>query len=552
MPINDSIDEKEENELSNNLNSSYIEEKKYQKNNEVLNKNGNFDEKKTLKGFLENLKDELEKSPENKLDKIYANNIDRKFIANSHIKEDINVCFLRFIFLFMGPLYGIIFLIGIFQMKSILNALADLIKSSFVDFFYCNVKSKCEINTNEGKTSVYDFFNYYYNFTMNETINFNLMMMTAFIGDLLLKWKGFRLSTCFLIFPSVGATIWLWNFNFSFEVEGIFNYDILKIINLAFIYILLLCGVGGSALLAQQVLIEGHLKYKDYLKNIDDEKNGEKNREIKEEKKENIIELDLTVELKPENNKKTRIYTKKKLYEYILDQNSEEDKVEDDDNSSLNSSRTIVKTKDPKPYLEKILEKIRKKQKKKLKKLNSIKETNKFDYFFIICITTIIGYLGKYSINFLLDYILILIFKENYDKKIFLISTLILYGISVCFSLFIYEFLYKRCIFIYENKEEKDKIIKISKICGYIIYSEERKPTNPAKRNCCTLCFENIQNCFDNTFCYIIKKATSICCDWEPKCCCCCYCCCKYDKEDYNKKKKHLFIVTKHKEVVIG
>ena len=212
--------------------------------------------------------------------------------------------------------------------------------------------------------------------------------------------------------------------------------------------------------------------------------------------------------------------------------------MEDDDNSSLNSSRTIVKTKDPKPYLEKILEKIRKKQKKKLKKLNSIKETNKFDYFFIICITTIIGYLGKYSINFLLDYILILIFKENYDKKIFLISTLFLYGISVCFSLFIYEFLYKRCIFIYENKEEKDKIIKTSKICGYIIYSEERKPTNPAKRNCCTLCFENIQNCFDNTFCYIIKKATSICCDWEPKCCCCCYCCCKYDKEDYNKKKE--------------
>ena len=32
------------------------------------------------------------------------------------------------------------------------------------------------------------------------------------------------------------------------------------------------------------------------------------------------------------------------------------------------------------------------------------KKQNKFDYYFMICLTTIVGYLGKYSINLLLDY----------------------------------------------------------------------------------------------------------------------------------------------------
>ena len=177
---------------------------------------------------------------------------------------------------------------------------------------------------------------------------------------------------------------------------------------------------------------------------------------------------------------------------------------------------------------------IKEKQLQMLKEREDMRRTNKFDYFFMICLTTIIGYLGKYGINFLIDYLLHLILGDNYSKKLFMISSLVLYGVSIIFSL-IFFYMYKKCIFEHDKEYKKDKIIKISQICGYIIYSEERKPKVAPKRNCCTLCCESIQNCCNETFCYVINSVCEKCLD-KPNCSCCC--CCKYKEEDYNKKNE--------------
>ena len=71
----------------------------------------------------------------------------------------------------------------------------------------------------------------------------------------------------------------------------------------------------------------------------------------------------------------------------------------------------------------------------KLKK----KESNKFDYFIMICLTTIIGYLGKYSMNLFLNFILSRIYNYNYDKRLFLYYIMALYAISIILSIILYH-----------------------------------------------------------------------------------------------------------------
>ena len=264
IKINNSFEQeqKKENFLILNDNNNQNNKKDSIKK-DLLIKNNEFDEREHLIEVLDGLSYELKNSKKDatNIDIIYENYLDNQFISRSHIKDNINGC-IKFIFFVIGPLYGIIFLMGIFQMKSIMGALSNLVEDSTVMFFKCNVNSNCNVTISKDEINVYDFYNYYYDYTMNETINFNLMMITAFIGGLLLRWKGFKITTGLLCIPSFGATVWLWNFNYNFKVDGVFDYDILKIINLTLIYILYLCGIGGSALLSQQILIEGHLKYK--------------------------------------------------------------------------------------------------------------------------------------------------------------------------------------------------------------------------------------------------------------------------------------------------
>ena len=83
------------------------------------------------------------------------------------------------------------------------------------------------------------------------------------------------------------------------------------------------------------------------------------------------------------------------------------DDEEEDEKQKISKSKTIYSSKTSKEILE---DREKQKQKKLEERLNK-KEKNKFDFFFMICIITIIGYLGKYGMNLLLDNLL-----QNYSK----------------------------------------------------------------------------------------------------------------------------------------
>jgi hypothetical protein len=121
------------------------------------------------------------------------------------------------------------------------------------------------IVTNTNETNVFDFYNYFYKSSLDETIDFNLMMITGFIGDLLLKSRGFRVSAFTLSLFNFGVLFWLLNFDFNFKEPNVYDYDLVKVLTIFIIYILLLIGIGGSALLSQQILVDSHLKFKNYM-----------------------------------------------------------------------------------------------------------------------------------------------------------------------------------------------------------------------------------------------------------------------------------------------
>ena len=489
-----------------------------------------LNEKKNLTTIfkeLDSLLNEHENVPKS-INEVYEIYLENEFITKSHIREKVGNCLLKFSFFFIGPLYGIIFLIGIFQMKSLLKSLGNLIVDSGVSYYKCNFRSNCNITINGNETSVYDFYEYFYTYSKNETIDFNLMLITAFIGTLILKLTGFKISTFIFSLVNFPSMIWLLNFNFDFSKKGIFDYDLLKILNIVFIYLLLFIGIGSSTLISHQILVESHLKYKKYLiEKIREELNlpkqeKEEMQELKP-KKQDLFKSRQFKTIKPDAFKFIDLNEDEKKEE------KEEEKEEEEKNDSkLLQVKTMVSTKTAKDILN-----IKEEQKQIQRGVNLYKrEKNKFDFFFMICLITILGYLGKYSMNFFLDFILEKIFGEKYDKRYFLYATMISFSISLIISICLYQ-LFKITIFEYdETKEEKEKIIKICQVCGYLIYSEKKKPLEPAKKNCCVLCCESFQNCCTETFCKFLKDL-ELCDDCDFRCTCSC---CQYDPRDYNKK----------------
>ena len=538
------IEEVEEDEIENTKkNEEKIEENiiipedndfQIDDENEILLKESEreLQAKKDLIEVLEEVTKNLNKGENipKSITEVYETYLDYEFITKSHIRNKVDDCFLKFIFFVIGPLFGVIFLIGIFQIKSLLNALFELLKNSSIDYYKCHFRSNCNITLIEDKNNVYDFYNYYYEYSMNETIDFNLMMITGFLGNIFIKSLGFKFTTGILCIFNFGSIVWLLNFDFNFKVKGIFDYDFLKLLNILIIYLLFLCGVGGSSLLSHQILVESHLKYKDYLiKKIRDKFLNKKEKGDEMLDINNDISLDLSIKNHDKLMKSTNLLIKNKKNLLLKDDEEEEG----DGKQKILKSNTFYSKKTSKEILE---EREKQKQKKLEERLNK-KEKNKFDFFFMICIITIIGYLGKYGMNLLLDHILQnYIYKEkNYDKRLFLYYIMGLYAISLILSVLLYQ-IFKMSIFEYDTKKngKDEKIIKICQICGYIIYTEKKKPKFPPRKNCCRLCCENLQNCCNETFCYLLSIIGCGCC-FECycclDCCCCCCCCCGEDVE---------------------
>lgn len=443
--------------MEENINEELIEKEKDDNNQQNINLSNSINsskseiipliseemqEKKRLTKFLDDINDNIKdnKNENNNIEKIYEEYLKKEFITKKKIKKK-SKCFLDFMFYILCPTFATINLIGIFQIISVMKIELKFLKHSTTCLFKYITWNKCE------DIKPFNFFNYFFIETLKEPIDYNLMMIMGILGNILLGLIGFTWSSLIFGGINVGASFMIYNFNFNGYDENKNTYNILQIGYILLCFILLSIGVGGSALLSQQILLDSFSKYQNY---------------------------------KPEEN--------------------------ENNNINLNDSKEI----------------------------KDKKYTRGLTFFFIVCLTTILGYYGKYIINIFLAKILN---EDNYNRKRqFFFWNIILYISYIGISLFTY-FIFRFTFFKDTDNENKEnsKQISVYQICGYLIYSEtknnENKTSSTPTCEWYRLFCKTIYDCCNQSICNIICRQTKgnekyHCCFSFCYECNCCFCCC--------------------------
>ena len=174
-----------------------------------------YSEQIHLADKLELLKKDL--SHQN-INKKFENFLKKEDLLKRDINEEkVNRCN-SIMFHGTAMIFSTIFLIGIFQLISLKKALWDLLKESGSKYIDCTFKKNCTIYDNSSNITnftvniinndtniiVYEFYDYFHNSSLTETIDFNLMMITRLIGDSLLKCIGFGYYLFSILGPFFG------------------------------------------------------------------------------------------------------------------------------------------------------------------------------------------------------------------------------------------------------------------------------------------------------------------------------------------------------------
>ena len=243
--------------------------------------------KAILNGLLADLdksKDENKDSEEDNEDNPTGLNLLLAFKENWNSKQKMVKfryrAILCLVFRALLPIFTIIHLIGIFQIMSIMNVLWDTIKKSFECYL--------DLEDKEDKSSYefYNFYSYYFKSSLDEGVEFDLMETMGFLGTIFLKYLGFGISTfIFLIVNSFSLFLIINYFNRYNSSND--KYTFLQIIYLFICYLLLFIGVGASALLSQQILVDNWASYNSFIKeNEEKTENDKKDEQDKEKEKE--------------------------------------------------------------------------------------------------------------------------------------------------------------------------------------------------------------------------------------------------------------------------
>ena len=347
-------------------------------------------------------------------------------------------------------------------------------------------------------------------------------------------------------------------------------------------WLILLVGVGASALLSQQIIVDSNSKYNKYLVKLNEEtekkwkkkkEQWEKDKEIeKEKRKEKEIkehkekeELALIKENQTENEEKKE--DQKENEELLIkEEDSKESEIketktekekeinlkqkkDDKDSEAFKNIFDNIQEVETKPknlrkaktlYLGEPKNGKEKEKDKKIKSKKSVKSDekeskgkNKFDSFFMICLTTIIGYFIKYFFNLIIterndnkknEYMDLVgcsndtscydnfikennftinntlndklkkIIYDNENKSFYII--IIIYASCIVVSIILYSIFV--CIFTKNEKKENadGNKYRVCEICGYTIYSEDIiLNQNPPCCECCKLFCNTTKDC---------------------------------------------------------
>ena len=515
----------EESDIEENIKKSNEEQKQIEK--DIIHQDM-LDEKQHLIDIFDDLKDNIQQNEEESLEEIYMDILKTQEKKNKKIKKDISGLLICFMYYFIAPLFSIFNLMGVFQIISIMKVVSLIFKNVIKFFYQYHFTDKTD-------EFIYDkqinFKKIFYKNSYNAIVDFNLVMISGFIGTLILKSTGFYItSIIFLVINSIGIVI-IFSSDFLnnekvFENEKgeiIPNFTIAQVLILLFCLIILFIGAGGSALLSQIILNDRFFKLKTYLFKIKLKK----------------IELFAY---------RLRKNFKKKEFEINNSNNASiKNNIIEERNDNQSNSENILYDE----YEEKIMKSEIDENDKQFKKYDE-ENKSKFDNYFIICFTTILGYFLKYIIN------IILINYKDYSK--FFYYAIGLYGLSIIISLFFY-FLFDCTFEEEENLENSNKKNEytICQICGYSIYTQKIF-NNKEKEKCefCKLLCKTIKLCCDSTFCVICNNICnalnfsdscdndcrercdcSYCCDCCDCCDCfdCCFICCNYYCDCSNEQK---------------
>ena len=542
-----------ENENENDNENTLIGEDKDDENVKLIS-DTEKEEKNHLINIFKRLENDLEKNNNESINDVYEEYLDNDNIIKRNIKTNTKNCIIYFMYYFISPAFAIINLIGIYQVITIMNVLMALLKNLIYEYykryFDDNYESKEDLN----------YYSLFYKNSFTEIFDFNLTMIFDFLGIIVLKSRGFRIASIIFMMINLVSLFLIASFNYSnFDFENR-KSSILQILYLLLCYILLFIGVGSSALLSEQILIDSDEKYNKYLIEL------EKKELEKEEKSDNkyinsikIIE-DEEDELKEDKNK-----------EYISMNNL---LTSNAINNSINEKHDL-KNIDEKVDIKKSIVNIKKikKEKRREKRKEDLEQNKnyKFNSFFIVCISTILGYFGKYSINIVISnkkndfdnesknitnitlQIFPLMDNKSSTSDIHLNDQKLFYYIIglYCGCIILSIILYSIFVIIFtknEKKKSKENEYSICQICGYTIYSEDIiLKKNIPKCECLKLYCKTIKNFCNQSVCSLLnfsEEDTN-----KDKCCCCCL---DYNEKDYEKNKEFFVIAIRQKENKIG
>ena len=148
-------------------------------------------------------------------------------------------------------------LIGIFQIISVMNALSKVLSNSFWSY----------IGFVDKEDELYNFYSFYFKESINEGIEFDLIETMSFLGMIFYEFYGYKVSSILFMIPNI-LSFFLIYLIFSQYNDASEQYNILQILYLFASWVLLFIGVGSSALLSQQRLIDNYGDYISFLKQV--------------------------------------------------------------------------------------------------------------------------------------------------------------------------------------------------------------------------------------------------------------------------------------------
>ena len=423
----------DENEATNQLDSNDVsKDELINKIKNILKKGGDhhINQQKDKKIFDNLMKISNKIFSAKTLSQCYEQNISFEQLTKKIIKPNTTRSKILFMNYLVLPLFNIFYLIAVLQFLNMTSTFYKVVKKSFGTIWYSSEKDPEEIKkfSIEDFNKNYNFFNMFFEDTRKNIFDFNFIKVTAFIGTCLLQKVGFRISSSILC-VAILIPILLIIFVFPFLDYYNFNntYPYLYIIFLAVLDFSLLVGAGGSAMLAQQMIMDKRNKYNEYIVKLNKEeeirkaKKKRKNKKIQIAEESNDTLITLRSPLFQENdigengmnayNQETtdsNLHNSTNYDENITENSYNENDINNrsrsfagtnylnDNQVAIQRSKTTTLNDDAKKTLNEILKSIEERHDIELIR----RKENKLDSLPFYFITTIFAHIGLFFINY--------------------------------------------------------------------------------------------------------------------------------------------------------